>query len=189
MAKKNSWKDLIIGHLIAFVFCIAFPGFVTAIAPVSWVSFQRNGDKVSARTHICMFFVVPYRSKTIDPVVGVGDRFVRGKVERSRSNSQSHRSEDEGFLVIHGNDQTVEVPVTPFNIKSVTKRAEDFLADPNASNLKMTVVANWKFSVFGGGLVSLLTVLYVFGILWSIWRGFLRLFGISKDDRSRHAPS
>lgn len=172
---KGGWKDLVFRHTIGFVFCVAFPGFVTAIAPVSWVTFQRHGDQVSAQTHICMFFVVPYRSRVVDPVVGIDDRFVAGTVDRSRSNPQRHRSEDEGFLVIHGKEQTVEVPVTPFNVKSVTKRAQDFLADSQATELKMTFVANWKFSVIAGGLVSLLTVLYAIGIVWSIVLGFKRL--------------
>ena len=172
---KRGWKDLITGHIIAFVFCVAVPGFVTAIAPVSWVSFQRSGDHVSARTQICMFFVMPYRSNVVDPVVGIDDRFVAGTVDRRRSDPHAHRSEDEGFLVIHGENETVEVPVTPFNVKSVTKRAQEFLADSQAKELKMTVVANWKFSVIAGGFVSLLTVLYVIGIVWSIFRGFKRL--------------
>src|SRR5690348_9615477 len=101
-------KDLIFGHVIAFVGCVAFPGFVTAVAPVSWISFHRSGDRVVAHTRICFFFVIPYSSKTVDPVVGIGDRINPGTVTRSRTTSRTTRSEDEGFLVIHGPDKSVE---------------------------------------------------------------------------------
>jgi hypothetical protein len=173
--KKSSWKDILFGHVLALVFCVGFPGFVTAVAPVSWVTFERHGEKVSARARICMFFVVPYLIKTVDPVVGIDDRFVQGTVTRSRSDKQGNRSEDEGFLVIHGTDHTIEVPVTPFNVDSVTQRAEEFLTNSQANRLSMVVVANWKFSVFAGGLVCLLTLLYLFGILLGLWRGLLWL--------------
>ena len=121
-------------------------------------------------------------------MVGIDDRFVQGTEERRRSDRRVHRSEDEGFLVIHGEDQTVEVPVTPFNVKSVTKRAQDFLADSQLKELKMTVVANWKFSVFAGGMISLLTVLYVIGIVWTIFRGFTRLVGFASRSPTRSIP-
>lgn len=35
---------------LGFVFCVLFPGFVTAIAPVSWVPFERTGEVISATT-------------------------------------------------------------------------------------------------------------------------------------------
>lgn len=184
-AKNDGWGDLLIGHVIAFVACVAFPGFVTAIAPVSWIYFERHGDKVTARTHTCLFFVIPYSSKTVDPVVGIGDRFVRGTVSRSRSsNSRTTRSEDEGFLVIQGIDKKVEVSVTPFNIDRVAERAHEFLEDPQSTQLRMTVVANWKFSVFVGGLISLLTVIYVLGMTFSIFRWLLRLVGFLNDNEA-----
>ena len=113
-----------VGHLIAFAFCVAFPGFVTAVAPISWVTFHRDGGVVSATARICCFFVITYSTRTVSPVVGVGDYVVAGTVERRAGGHGSTRSEDEAYLEIHGIDKTVAVPVTPFNIKSVTRRAQ-----------------------------------------------------------------
>ena len=56
--------------------------------------------------------------------------------------------------------------MTPFNLDSVERRAEEFLDDPQAESLKMFVVANWKFSVGVGGFFSLLTVAYVFSLIF-----------------------
>lgn len=167
--KKDGVGSVLFGHAIAFVGCVLFPGFVTAVAPVSWVRFERTGENVSAKAQVCAFFVVPYRTMVIDPVVGVGDRFVAGHITDSdRRRNRNVRSEDEAFLEIHGKDESFSVPVTPFNIESISRRAHEFLDDPSSTELRMTVVANWKFSVIGGGLVSLLTVLYVVGVGLSI---------------------
>lgn len=183
MAKKDGLGSVLFGHAIAFLGCVLFPGFVTAVAPVSWVRFERNGEQVAAKAQICAFFVVPYRTTLIDPVVGVGDKFIAGHVTPDHHHShQGVRSEDEAFLVIHGKEDSINVPVSPVNIQNVTRQAHEFLEDPNSTELKMTVVANWKFSVIAGGVVSLLTVLYVVGVGLSIlavpWRILRRIAGV-----------
>lgn len=166
--KKTTWLGLIGSQLIALFFCVGFPGICTAVAPVSWVKFQRNGDRVSARAQVCVFFVIPYKTMIVDSVDGIGDRFKAGteSYDRRRApNDRVTKSEDQGFLVIHGADQVAEVSVSPVDLKSVVERSEAFLKDPQATELKMFVVANWKFSVIMGGLTSLLTVLYVVGVV------------------------
>lgn len=176
--KPNNFRDLLFGHAIAFFFCVVFPGLVTAIAPVSWISFERQSDKVIAKAKICTLFFIPYQNKRIDPVVGVGDQFIAGKMGRRTGNRDAVRSEDEAYLVIHGEgDQFAKVPVSPVNIKSVTQKAETFLKDSGSTKLNLFVVANWKFSIFAGGLISLLTVLYVVGVTLSILQGLWRLVG------------
>lgn len=170
--KKTTWLGWIGSHLFVAFFCVGFPGFCTAVAPVSWVKFQRTGDRVSARAQVCVFFVIPYKTLVVDSVESIGDRFKGGTESRQRRSGTTDRvtkSEDQGFLVIHGADQVAEVPVTPFNLKSVVKRSEAFLKEPQATELKMFVVANWKFSVIMGGLTSLLTVLWVFGVVSSFF--------------------
>jgi hypothetical protein len=177
--KKHSLRDFLFGHAIAFFFCVIFPGLVTAIAPVSYVSFERDGEKVVARARVCTLFVIPYQNKRIDPVVGLGDHFIAGTVGRRVGNRDAVRSEDQAYLMIHGESEEnyAKVPVSPVNIKSVTEKAEAFLKDPQSTKLNFFVVANWKFSVFAGGLISLLTVLYVVGVTLSILQGLWRLIG------------
>lgn len=178
--KKPTLGGVIVSQAFVFVFCVLLPGLLTATVPVSWVKFERQGERVTARAQVCLFFVVPYKTMTVDPVEGIDDRFVGGTESRerrsgSRQQDRVTKSEDQAFLVIRGDDQTAEVPVTPVDIKTVIERSEAFLKDPQATELKLFVVANWKFGVIGGGLMSLLTVLYVFGVVcWffsSIYRG------------------
>ncbi len=174
----RSWLARLISfvlmQLLALAVFVGFPALVTAIAPVSWVRFERHGEHVSATARICLLFVVPYKTLTVDPVVGIGDRFVGGSYSRERRSGGDKvtKSEDEGYLVIQGNEHVAEIPVTPHNLKEVIERAEAFLNEPQSEELELFVVANWKFSVIMGGLTSLLTVLYVstliFGVLLKI---------------------
>lgn len=165
-------------QLLGFGVFVGFPALFTAIAPVSWVKFERHGERVSATTRTCLLFVVPYRRARIEPVEGIGDRFIAGAYARRPTSRRERetRSEDEGFLVIRGGDQAAEISVSPVNLDSVVKQSEAFLEDANSTELKLFVVANWKFSVIGGGLVSLLTVLYVGGIAFELLRKTLGLF-------------
>jgi hypothetical protein len=187
---KQSLGSLVLSHILVIFFCIGFPAMVTGIAPVSWIKFERRDGQVSATAKICLFFVVPYRTIEVFPVIGVGDRFVEGTRTREERDGRTVRtkSENEGFLVIKGTEQTAEVPVSPFSIKSVVKKTESFLKEDGTTELNLFVVANWKFSVIAGGLVSLLTVLYVFALIYQISLGIVRIFkwalGISPHDDS-----
>lgn len=165
---KATLLGVIGSQCIAFVVCVLIPGLVTAIAPVSWVKFQRSGDRVTARVQVCLFFVVPYKTTVVDPVSGIDNRQVSGTESRERRSGRHDRvtkSEDEGFLVIQGVDQTAEVSVTPVDLKSVTERSEAFLKDAQATELKLFAVANWKFSVIAGGIATLLAAFYVVSIV------------------------
>lgn len=155
-----------VNHLIAILFFVGLPALVTAIAPVAWVKFERQNDVVTARAQTCLLFLVPYRTSVVTDVVQVGDRVVAGTVHRERrpGPDRETRSEDEGFLVIQGAEQTAEVQVSPASLQSVQQKVNAFLSDPQAKVLKLFVVANWKFSVIGGGLISLMAVFY-FGLV------------------------
>jgi hypothetical protein len=59
-------------------------------------------------------------------------------------------------------DGRAKMEVPPVNIKRVTERAGICLDDPSQASLGMTVTANWKFGVIAGGVLSLLTVFYVY---------------------------
>lgn len=151
---------------LAFLALVGFPAFWTAFAPVSWITLERREETVSASVRTCLLFVVPYKQEKLNPVTGFSDRFVGGTYSssRSRSNSSRTKSEDQGFLVIQNETQHIEVQVSPASIESVIERSEAFLGNPQAESLKLFVAANWKFSVFGGGLLAVLPVLY-FGAL------------------------
>ena len=172
---RRGLGNALFGHFLGLLFCVGFPAFVTAVAPVSWIRFERAGDRVTATSKTCLLFFIPYRTQVVDPVIGIGDRFIGGKPQRRRAGEPQRYSEDEAFLVINGQNTTAEVPVTPFNIKSVSERSEAFLRHPEATTLKLFVVANWKFSVLMGGAVSLLTVLYVVGVILSFLRMLKRI--------------
>lgn len=164
VVRKATLLGVIGSQFIAFVVCVVIPGLLTAMVPVSWIKFERNGDRVTARAQVCLFFVVPYKTMVVDSVDGITDRQVTGSTTRQRRAGQHDRvtkAEDEGFLVIHGGDQTAEVSVTPHDLKSVVEKSEAFLKDQQATELKLFVVANWKFGVIAGGLASLLAAFYV----------------------------
>lgn len=173
---QNSLKGIIVTQLIAFVGFVLVPALVTMIAPVSWVKFQRQGDRISVRAETCLLFVVPFRTVSVDPLIAVDERTLTGSITNERRVGRQdikRRADDEGFLVMKGLEQSAEVQVSPASLKSVLEKANAFLKDPAATDLKMFVVANWKFSVGGGGFVSLLTLLYLVGVTLAIGKGIL----------------
>lgn len=153
---------VVFSQLLALLVFVGVPAAVTAIAPVSRIHLERQAGQVSARTSSCLLFVIPFRVQTIAPVTGFDQRHVSGTVSAHsrRTNRDDVKSEDQAWLVVVSQDQRIEVPVSPADMPPVRKQAEEFLSNPQATELKLFVVANWKFSVIGGGLVSLLTVIY-----------------------------
>jgi hypothetical protein len=182
--KTGSRKDPVnvVLQLFALLVCFGIPALVTALCPVAWVKFERHGERVSAQAKICLYFIIPYKTVTIDPVTGVGRDFKAGSVtvERRSGRTEKRNSEDEGFLVIRGEGQEAQVPVTPYNLDSVIERSNAFLTNPQATELKMFVVANWKFSVFCGGLAMLLPLLLVGCFAFALGQGAMRRLGMRK---------
>ncbi|MBM3998998.1 MAG: hypothetical protein FJ297_05550 [Planctomycetes bacterium] len=175
--------------LLGAAFCGGFPALFTAIAPVSYVRLERVGDEVRASSSTCLLFFVPYARQQVTGVVGVNDRFHEGTLSRSRPEPGKRRvrSEDEAFLILHGaaEDELLEVSVSPVNIKGRVEDVEQFLKDPQAKELRLFCVSNWKFAVFAGGLVSLLTVLWIVGTVIWIGGGILSLLGLKRRARGR----
>ena len=148
--------------LLGLLVFVGFPALATAIAPVSWITLERAAGQVNAQAKTCLLFLIPYRTQTIEAVDRISERYVAGEYndDSSRHHRDRTKSENQGFMVIHSRDQVIEIPVTPVNLKPVCDDARDFLDKPDATQLKLFVVANWKFSVILGGLLSLLTVFY-----------------------------
>jgi len=160
-------------HLVGLVGCVGLPAFVTAIAPVGVTHLERVGANIRASIAWNVFFVIPYHRATVENVTAVDHRFHAGELTQMPGNtadnaSRNVRSDDEAFLVIHGESGTREVPVSPASIRRVLEKARDFLNDEQATHLRLITVANYKFGVLAGGVLSLLTGLYVLGVIMSL---------------------
>lgn len=178
---ENSFVAQLITQVIALVFCVGVPALVTAIAPVSWLSFQRDSaGSVRATAHTCLLFVVPFKTAVVEPVLEVNDVTITGstRIQRRTGTDRTYKADDEGQLLISGPEQLAKVEVSPVDLDAVVAKVNAFLAQPNATELKLFVVANWKFSVFGGGLVTSLTLLYLVGATLALIRMGLRALGV-----------
>jgi len=169
-------------YFIGLIVCVGLPGFITAIAPVSWIRLERQDGEVMATAKTCVWFFFPYRTVVVRPLVGIDDRHIAGTPldrdafgERYRSLNNRTKSEDEAMLILHGIDDSVEIPVSPASIDSARERCLAFLEDPQASSEQLFVVANWKFGILIGGLMSLLTILYLVGCVWQTLRFMKRI--------------
>jgi hypothetical protein len=182
--------------VVGAVFCVGFPGLVTAIAPVSWLEFHRVDHRVDVETRTCAFFVVPYRTQQLAGVRSVSTAFRQGELQHRRpGDNKRGRAESEGTVrlngpLVNGEDGTsISVSVSPASYKSVEAQIQKFLADPQQQNLTLFTVANWKFGVLFAIPLCLLTVLFVVG--WSIWlvqalmSPFLNLFATDGNEFSR----
>ncbi|MFO0922577.1 MAG: hypothetical protein U0905_08850 [Pirellulales bacterium] len=160
--------------LLGFVACVVVPGLVTAIAPVSYLTMERTqeeGGSIRAEARQCMFFIVPFRTQKLDSIAEVNDHVIaaRSKTAEERRRTRTGRGtiEGEGTLILVDDDErAIHIPVSPASIATVKKKVDGFIHDPNQPKLSLFLVANWKFSLIGGGLVTLLTILFVVG--WSI---------------------
>lgn len=76
--------------------------------------------------------------------------------------------------MVHGREQEARIAVSPVNLSDAVSKVGGFLKDPTAAKLPLFTVSNWKTSVVAGGILSLLTVLYIVSLLsWllpSSWR-------------------
>ena len=178
--KKATLGEMIFGHAILILGCVLFPAFFTAVVPLSVKRFTRSGEVVRAEVSKHLLFVVPYRHLVVENVVSVNDLFRAGTTTTSStrrpgsSSPETVSTENEAFLLIEGDGQAAKVEVSPVNIRSVLEKTRDFLENPNQSSLRLVTIANWKFGVFGGGLLCLLTLFYLFIVVDSsaraIWR-------------------
>jgi hypothetical protein len=162
--KVTTLREKLFGHAILILACVVLPGFCMLIAPLSVVQLTREDGSVRAEVSKRVWFIIPYRHQTVAPVVAIGDSFHSGEWNPNNDgNGGSTRSEDSATLVIHGpRGDPVEVEVSPVNIHDVVRKADDFLEHSGQSKLRLIVVANWKFGVFAGGFLSLLTLFYLF---------------------------
>jgi len=172
---KQTPATIVIG-ILGFV---VFPALITAVAPVSYIRFEKRGDGVAATVKQCLLLVIPFQTKTIYPVEGLDERVREARREnadeRRRNNGKKLTIEGEGTLVILGpNDESAAASVSPVSIKSVREKAEAFLRTPTEKPLDLFVVANWKFSLLMGGAATFFTVLYLVGAMIAVPLWFIR---------------
>jgi hypothetical protein len=159
---------MVLQHIIVFLICFVFPGLVTAMAPASWITFDRTEKGVHSKTYTCAFFVVPFKIQQIDQVVGISHRERSGTTEKQRkfgrTTGKTVEVQGEGFLQIKGADgQFIEVSVSPASLESVVTRSNEFLNSTNQASTTIFTIANWKFGGLMGGTLTMLTLLFVVG--------------------------
>ncbi len=167
-----------IAHLVLFVACVVFPAALTMIAPVCTVDLERQGEQVTASVAWNCFFVIPFHRRVIADVTTVDDHVIAGELAQQTSRGigdsvSEFTTESQGFFVIHGKTGEIKVPVSPENLSDTRQKASEFLKTKNgAPSLHFRTVANWKFGVVAGGILTLFTVVYLWtAIAWCFRRG------------------
>jgi hypothetical protein len=166
----------VLGAFGAFVF---LPVLMTAMAPISTIRLERSGETVRAevRRHIMLF--IPYRNETVEGVTGVNESFEEGgSSRRSTLGSTSSRgaiTEDSAYITLNGNDHSATVEISPVNYRGAAAKIQALLEDPAQPRLRLVAVANWKFSVLAGGVLSLMSYLFFAGLIYQGVRRLVRL--------------
>jgi len=158
----------------------------TGVAPVSWIILERIDGEVRARTQSCVFFVVPYRTIRIEPVTGIETRTRSGSVTRERRSGRPDRyvtADDVGYLKIEGPTRSAEVPVAPSSLDSIEEKARGFLADTQAVELKLFVVANWTLSLVFSGLATVFYGIIAGCFVFATARWIARKMGFRRTRR------
>jgi hypothetical protein len=171
-------KHGLVEFLIGGVVCVVVPALMTAIAPVSWLGFNRVEGRVTAKVQTCVFFVFPYSTRELSDVKKVSTTFKLGELRRKRRGDHEQvRAESEGHVILHGpakdgadgDEDVISASVSPASLKTVETTIQTYLDDPRQGKLSLFTVANWKFGVIFAIPACLLTVLFVVG--WSVWLG------------------
>ena len=156
----------------------------TGVAPVSWITFERIDGQVRARTQACMFFIVPYHTERVDPVTQIDTRTRSGSFVRKAGRPDPYKKADDvGYLKIEGPSQTAEVPVAPSSLESIEKKAQHFLADTQASELTLFVVANWTLSLVFSGLATVFFGIIAGCYVYAMGKWMAKKWGFSKARR------
>lgn len=170
--------EMIFGQAILFIFCVGLPAVFTAAAPLTVTHLTREGSTLTAHVSKRVLFLIPFQRVTLRDVTSVGDRFVAGSTSTVRNptgGARTTRTEDSAFLTIESATGSAKVEVSPVNIEAVLEKAGAFVDDPSKTSLRFVTVANWKFGVIAGGVLSLLTVFYLYLQIGSLVRWLGRL--------------
>lgn len=180
-APQPSLVQKLFVHALLFGLCVVMPGVVMLIMPVASTTMIRQDGKVSASVTKKVFFVIPFSTRTVAAVSGVNDVYQAGEWSQTSSSGPRNdpkrpqtRTEDLSWLTIQGSPAAVDVPVSPADIDRVRGEIRDFLQDQGQEHLSLFTVANWKISVVTGGLLSMLTLIYIGVLCWELVYRFTR---------------
>lgn len=166
MPARSSFGAMLFGHIVLFLFCVGLPAIFTAAAPLTSIQLTRESDGLHARVSKRLLFVVPFSRSRLHHVEAIDDQTVAGTRNPQRSsNSETSRStqtESSGYLTIRGESGQAKIEVSPASIGQVRAKLDAFLADETRTRLHLLTIANWKFGVLLGGLLSLLTLFYIY---------------------------
>ena len=163
---RPTWSGVLLGT----IFLLGFPACWTAATPVSYLHLCRSGSSVNAEVRTCLLFFVPYRVQRVEGVYQVEDRFHAGEYSRSTGDRKSVKAEDEAFLILRSELESMEVSVSPASIEGRIESVEAFLDNETTGELNLFCVSNWKFALLAGIPISMLTVLYVVGLVLTVMR-------------------
>jgi len=166
--KQATSGDRRFAFALGFLCCVLFPAFVTLIAPITALTLSWDGERVNASATRFVYIVIPYATTTLADVTAVDTALTPAHTEREPAGSETVTVEGEGKLHLSGPTGSLTVPISPLNRESAHRAIQAFLAHPNHDGLHLWAVANWKFSVIAGSLLSLLTVLYVVGCVLAL---------------------
>lgn len=170
---RPTFGGMLLQYLLVFLLCFVFPGAVTMMAPVTWLTFKRSGEVVSCKTRTCVFFVVPYKTQVVAQVTAIKTQERAGRTERQRklgkTTSKNVHVDGEGWMQIHGvDDAKAEVSVSPASLKNVEHKSNNFLNSNEQGSKTIFAIANWKFGGLMGGALSMLTLICVVGYTLAI---------------------
>jgi hypothetical protein len=166
--KQATRGDRRFAFALGFLCCVLFPAFVTLIAPITALTLSWDGERVNASATRFVYIVIPYATTTLADATAVDTALTPAHTEREPAGSETVTVEGEGKLHLSGPTGSLTVPISPLNRESAHRAIQAFLAHPNHDGLHLWAVANWKFSVIAGSLLSLLTVLYVVGCVLAL---------------------
>ncbi len=177
--KRPTLGEMMLQHVIVFLICVVFPGGVTLMAPVTWLTFHRSGDSVQCSTRTCVYFVVPFKMQHVKHVIAISDRERKGGKRRQREYGRETNHyvhvDGEGFLQVQGvGEEFLEVGVSPASLDNVVGKSNDFLKSTQDS-MTIFAVANWKFGALMGGVLTSFTLMYVVGYTLALLKFILTL--------------
>jgi hypothetical protein len=174
-ARVEPLKERIASHLLAFLFFVLVPAGWTALMPVAWTSFSREGEVVTVTTHKHLLLVVPYTWQTLRGVSDLDIDYESGTWTRSISTRT--KSEDKAWIVLTNGREKAVVPVDAEKVRDTASSMESFLRDQNWVSNSWFTYADFTFSLVAGGVVTLLPLFYF--SLWGLkaWLAVRARFG------------